>query len=110
MNIKSIICLIVFFVLIPTKAHQYNLAVCAMFQNEARFLKEWLEFNILIGVEHFYLYNNYSTDNYLEILQPYIDAGIVDCIGWPYSHEGFDENGILATANQILAEQHCANS
>ncbi len=73
----------------PTKAHQYQLAVCAIFQNEGRFLKEWIEFNMLVGVEHFYLYNNYSTDNYAEILKPYIDAGIVDCVDWNYSSKDF---------------------
>ncbi len=103
-----IIVSIVFF--FPLTAYQYNLAVCAIFQNEGRFLKEWLEFNLLIGVEHFYLYNNYSTDNYLEILKPYIDAGIVYCIDWPYSLEIYDKNGAELTANQILSEQHCTTS
>ncbi len=110
MNIKILIYLILFTIFAPANAHQHNLAVCAIFQNESRFLKEWLEFNILIGVEHFYLYNNYSTDNYEEILQPYIDAGIVECIDWPYSQEGYDKEGKVITANQILAEQHCSNS
>lgn len=110
MNIKTLLYLIVFTVFTPAHAYKHNLAVCAIFQNEGRFLKEWLEFNILIGVEHFYLYNNYSTDNYLEILQPYIDAGIVDCIDWPYSQQGVNEKGIMVMANQILAKQHCGNS
>jgi len=105
MNIIKIIYLVILIIFTPVTAYQYNLAICAIFQNEARFLKEWLEFNILIGVEHFYLYNNYSTDNYLEILQPYIDTGIVDCMDWPYSQEG---NGV--TDNQILAKEHCSNS
>ena len=59
-------------------AYEYELAVCAVFKNEARFIKEWLEFYKLIGVQHFYLYDNNSTDNYKEILEPYIQAGNVD--------------------------------
>jgi len=110
MNIKTTIYFIIFFIFTPVTAYQYNLAVCAIFQNEGRFLKEWLEFYRLIGVEHFYLYNNYSTDNYAEILKPYIDAGIVDCIDWPYSQEGVVQGGTEMTANQILSEQHCTNS
>ena len=31
-----------------------------------------------MGVEHFYLYNHLSSDNYMEILEPYIKNGIVD--------------------------------
>ncbi len=87
MNIIKIICLIFLSGFTPIAAYEYELAVCAMFQNEDRFLKEWLEFNILIGVEHFYLYNNNSTDNYEKILKPYIDAGIVDCIDCDYPNE-----------------------
>jgi hypothetical protein len=56
--------------------HHY-LAVCAIFKNEAPYLKEWLEFHRLVGVEKFYLYNNYSSDGYLDVLAPYVEAGIV---------------------------------
>lgn len=56
----------------------YKLAACLFFQNEAPYLKEWIEYHRLIGFEHFYLYNNESTDNYLEILKPYIKEGIVE--------------------------------
>jgi len=57
---------------------KYYLSLVAIFQNEARFLKEWIEFYRMIGVEHFYLHNHLSTDNYQEILEPYIEAGIVE--------------------------------
>lgn len=65
------------------KADKYSLVICAIFQNETFFLREWLEYHRLVGVEHFYLYNNLSTDNYLEILQPYIDRGVVELFEWP---------------------------
>lgn len=37
----------------------------------------------MLGVEHFRLYNNESTDNYLEVLAPYIERGEVTLIQWP---------------------------
>ncbi len=37
-----------------------------------------------MGAKHFYLYNNLSQDNYLEVLQPYIESGDVELIEWPY--------------------------
>jgi hypothetical protein len=40
----------------------------------------------MIGVEHFYLYNNFSEDNYLEVLNPYIDKGIVTLTEYPYPY------------------------
>ena len=61
-----------------------SLAVCAIFKNEKPYLQEWLEFHRMVGVEKFYLYNNISTDDFLEVLQPYIDNGLVDLVDWPY--------------------------
>lgn len=53
-----------------------------MFKNEGRYLKEWIEYHRLLGVEHFYLYNNDSADNYREVLSPYLEEGLVDLIDW----------------------------
>jgi hypothetical protein len=62
----------------PLENPKYYLSLVAIFRDEARFLKEWIEFYRMIGVEHFYLYNHLGTDNYQEVLQPYIDQGIVE--------------------------------
>lgn len=66
------------------KKFKYDLALCAIFHDEAEYLKEWIEFHRLVGVQHFYLYNNNSTDNYLQVLKPYIKRKIVELIDWPY--------------------------
>ncbi len=58
--------------------YQYNLSICVIFQNEAPFLKEWIEYHRLLGVEHFYFFNHYSTDHYLQVLDPYLKQGIVE--------------------------------
>jgi hypothetical protein len=62
--------------------YQYEVSACCIFQNEARFLKEWIDYHLLIGVEHFYVYDNLSEDNALEVLSPYIETGTVDYIFW----------------------------
>lgn len=62
---------------------KYHLAACAIFQDEAPYLREWLEYHKLVGVEHFYLYNNESKDNFNDILAPYIASGEVTLIDWP---------------------------
>lgn len=66
------------------KQKKYKVAICAIFKNEAAYLKEWVEFHKIVGVEHFYLYNNFSDDNYKEILQPYIDNKEITLVEWPY--------------------------
>lgn len=58
-------------------AFRFNVAICALYKNEGPYLLEWLEYHRLIGVDHFYLYNNRSTDNHEELLFPYIQGGIV---------------------------------
>ncbi len=57
--------------------YEHEIAICAIFKDEGPYLKEWLEFHKLVGVQHFYLYDHGSTDCYLEALKPYIDKGEV---------------------------------
>ena len=61
----------------------YDLAVAAIFKNEARYLKEWLDYHLLAGVEHFYLYNNDSSDDFREVLAPYVEENLVTLINFP---------------------------
>lgn len=68
------------------KEKKYKVSICAIFKNEAPYLREWIEFNHLVGVEHFYMYNNNSEDDYLSILKPYIEGGLVTLIQWPHNH------------------------
>ena len=61
------------------------LPVCshAIFKDEAPYFQEWIEYHRLVGVDHFYLYDNGSTDNFREVLAPYMEQGIVTLIDWP---------------------------
>ena len=87
-NVKLLYMLLIslfFHVVLP--AYEYQLSICAIFQNEARFLKEWIDFHKKQGIEHFWLYNNLSQDDYLSVLQTYVDNGTVDLIDWPYPND-----------------------
>ena len=55
----------------------YYFTIGAIFKNEAHILKEWVEHYLYHGVDHIYMINDCSTDNFLEILQPYIDKNLV---------------------------------
>ncbi len=61
----------------------YEFAIGSMFRNEAPYLKEWIEYHKMIGVDHFFLYNDKSTDNWEEVLSPYIQDGLVEVFYWP---------------------------
>ncbi len=62
--------------LLPCK-FEADLGITAIVKNEAFYMKEWIEFHKLVGVEKFYIYDNESTDNLKEVLQPYIDSNEV---------------------------------
>ncbi|MFM8856637.1 MAG: glycosyltransferase family 92 protein, partial [Actinomycetota bacterium] len=60
-----------------TTQQRWTLGVCAVFKNESRHLEEWLEFHSLMGAEHFFLYDDRSSDEFMTVLQPWIDNGRV---------------------------------
>lgn len=50
---------------------------------------EWLVYNIMLGMEHFYVYYNAkATDLHVEksLLKPFLDANIITLIYYPYLH------------------------
>lgn len=69
----------------PVRLHSHRryLTIATMFRNKRQWLREWIEFYLMMGAEHFLLYDNNSTDLSIEILQHYIDRGVVTYITWP---------------------------
>jgi len=60
-----------------------RVALCLRFRDEARYLAEWLDYYLAAGIDHFFLYNNFSRDDYLTVLAPYIESRAVTLIDWP---------------------------
>ncbi len=71
---------------------QHRLAVCAIFHNKSPRLKEWIDYHHeVLGASHFYLYNNNSSDDYRDVLSPYVEKGLVELIEW----ESIEEHGFF---------------
>ena len=69
-----------FIALFRTKEQEnypHKLGICLIIKDEAPYIKEWLDYYLMLGVEVFYIFDNDSNDNIQEILKPYIDKGIV---------------------------------
>lgn len=96
--LRTLICILLFASQLEAK---YPLSICTIFKDDAPFLKEWIEFHKLQGVEHFYLYNNNSSDEYEEVLAPYVQQGEVTLIDWLYTYKS-------GKANEWLKIQHAA--
>ena len=75
--------------------YDHEIAVLAIFQDEAPYLKEWIEYYKLLGVSHFYLYNNLSEDNYLEVLLPYMETHEVEVFDWPYACNNVNDYDVI---------------
>ena len=60
-----------------TPKYEDELSLISIFKNETFNLKTWIEHYLWQGVNKIYLIDNGSTDNPLEILQPYINKNIV---------------------------------
>jgi O-antigen biosynthesis protein len=60
-----------------------KIAICAIFKNEAPYLLEWLAFHETIGVDHFVLYDNGSTDGGADLIRGSSFARNVTVIDWP---------------------------
>jgi lipopolysaccharide biosynthesis glycosyltransferase len=76
-----------------------QLSICAILKNEAQYIIEWLEFHKIVGVERFYLYDNNSTDNLIDIITPYIESGEVILHEWSSTY-----------IPQIFAYAHCISA
>ena len=74
------------------------LSVVAVLKDERPNLQEWLDFHLSVGVEHFYLYDNGSSDGSTEVLYPYIESGKVT-----YSYNTMDMCQMACYYNALTA-------
>ena len=66
-----------------TARGRFDVCVMAILKNEAPNMAEWLCHHLAIGVDHFFLYDNGSTDDLHDVLEPYADHGIVTTVYFP---------------------------
>ena len=62
---------------------RFDVSVMAILKDEAPNMEEWLCHHMAIGVDHFFLYDNGSTDELHDVLKPYADHGVVTTIYFP---------------------------
>ena len=76
---------------------KYYLSLCTIIKNE-RYLEEFIIYYIIIGVEHFYIYDNESTPSIRERLNKPFFNEICTIIDFPGKHK------------QLPAYQHFINT
>lgn len=59
-----------------------GLAIVAIARDEARYLREWIEFHLMLGVRHVYLYDHGSADSTSIVVRGYERAGLLTRVAW----------------------------
>lgn len=63
--------------------YPYYVSVLAIFKNEAFNMKVWVDHYLWMGADHLFLIDNGSDDGSKDILQPYIEKGVVSVFYMP---------------------------
>jgi hypothetical protein len=63
---------------------KHRLAIAAIFKHENLYLREWIEYHRMVGVDHFYLYDNDGGEEALKILKQYREEGLVTHHPWTH--------------------------
>jgi len=66
-------------------------------QSEVLYVEEWIHYHILLGVEHFYIYDSYG--GAFNILEKYTKMGLVTYVPWFFP-------GLNPYNSQIVAQNH----
>ena len=59
------------------------LGVVVIIRDEAPYLPEWLAYHHALGVQHFFIYDNGSTDELHAVIEPWVNHGLVTLVHWP---------------------------
>ena len=68
------------------------LAACIIIKNEAEYIKEWIDFHLLVGFDKIILYDNESNDNLKQKLENYIKKNKLTYIYWDNSFVSNNSN------------------
>jgi len=64
------------------KAGRHGIAIAACVKNEARYIEEWVRFHQAVGIRHFYIYDNGSTDDTSAVLRNLLNEETLTIIPW----------------------------
>ena len=94
--------------LLESKCHKpsspYELTITTLTKHSASYIKEWIEYHLLIGVDHFFILDNESTDDVYSVLLPYIEEQLITYVPWrDSSHRDIQFETVVNTQQKGLA-------
>jgi hypothetical protein len=97
----------------PSLGPPYDLAICALVQNEAPYVAEWMAYHRILGFDHFILYDINSTDgleaavapfaarNWVSIVRPNVDTSGSKV--WSFQLDCFNRNERAKSARWLAS-------
>ncbi len=64
---------------------KYELGIVAIAKDEGQYIKEWVKYHKVVGVDKIYLYDNGSSDNTKSEIDDYVKSGFIKWIPFPGS-------------------------
>lgn len=64
------------------QADRHGIAIMACVKNEAPYIEEWVRFHRAIGVRHFHIYDDGSTDGTMDILRSLLSSKFLTIVPW----------------------------
>lgn len=61
----------------------HYLTACLTFKDSASYIEEWIRFHLKVGFDHFYLYDNDSSDDSQAVIRPFVTRGQATYHKWP---------------------------
>ena len=91
---------------------KFNLVFASNFKQENSYLQEWIEYHLIVGVDHFYLYDQDGSEEARELLAPYEKEQLVTRHQWTHlDGSRFDGPTRFYQVNKNhLAFTHCART
>lgn len=92
--------------MVPPKAapDRHGIAIVTHLKNEEAYIAEWILFHKAVGVRHFFIYDNGSSDRTLSILRDLLPPGNLTVIPWVFGLKDVRNDQILNS--QVVAFAH----
>lgn len=83
---------------------RHGVAIVTQLKNEESYIAEWILFHTAVGIRHFFIYSNGSTDNSLHIARELLAPDQLTIIPWAFGLKDVRAGHILNS--QVIAFSH----
>ena len=88
----------------PPKPDRRGIAMVACVRNEEAYIAEWANFHRTVGIRHFIIYDNGSTDGTIEALRGALGPDMLTIVPW--AHQIYSTKSAQLIDGQVLAYAH----